>query len=439
MNIAFIGPACAGKSTQAARLARPFELRHLSTGKLLRDHFERHTALGILAKKYVASGDLVPDDLVDAMVEENAVRMAPNEGFLLDAFPSTLHQARFIDEMFRSLGRKLDAVYYISIPDQMVFERASERFPKRADDTVEILTNRLRVFRRNVAPVLDYFSDSGRLGFIDGSGTIDEVYNKLMLALGDILAGQRLTLSTAQHDLLQNLGVSPTTPVSGGGLKSLNLVLLGGPGSGKGTQAEHISTTHRIPHISTGDLFRNDMEKETELGKIARAYIDHGDLVPDDVTEAMVRRRLREPDCATGFLLDGFPRTLPQAHALEEILAEMNRQLSGVVSLEVPDDSIVERLSGRRICRECKRSFHVRFHPFTACPESKCHGEHLSQRDDDTTETILNRLKKFHLQTAPLISYYRKAGQLAEIVGTGELDDVRDRITEAVETFAERG
>ena len=415
MNIAFIGPACAGKSTQAARLARPFELRHLSTGKLLRDHFERHTALGIQAKKYVAAGDLVPDDLVDAMVEENAVRMAPNEGFLLDAFPSTLHQARFIDEMFRSLGRKLDAVYYISIPDQMVFERASTRFPKRADDTVEILTNRLRVFRRNVAPVLDYFSDSGRLGFIDGSGTIDEVYNKLMLALGDILAGQRLTLSTAQHDLLQNLGVSPTTPVSGGGLKSLNLVLLGGPGSGKGTQAEHISTTHRIPHISTGDL------------------------VPDDVTEAMVRRRLREPDCATGFLLDGFPRTLPQAHALEEILAEMNRQLSGVVSLEVPDDSIVERLSGRRICRECKRSFHVRFNPFTACPEAKCHGEHLYQRDDDTTETILNRLKKFHLQTAPLISYYRKAGQLAEIVGTGELDDVRDRITKAVETFAERG
>ena len=105
----------------------------------------------------------------------------------------------------------------------------------------------------------------------------------------------------------------------------------------------------------------------------------------------------------------------------------------------MPDESIVERLSGRRICRECKRSFHVRFNPFTACPEAKCHGEHLYQRDDDTTETILNRLKKFHLQTAPLISYYSKAGQLAEIVGTGELDDVRDRITKAVETFAERG
>lgn len=439
MNIAFIGPACAGKSTQAARLARPFGLRHLSTGKLLRDHFERHTALGILAKKYVASGDLVPDDVVDAMVEEIAFRMAPNEGFLLDAFPSTLHQARFIDEMFRGIGRKLDAVYYLSIPDQMVFERASTRFPKRADDTVEILTNRLRVFRRNVAPVLDYFSDTGRLGFIDGSGSIDDVNNKLMLALGDILAGQRLTMSPAQVELLSNLGVAPTTTVSGGGHKSLNLVLLGGPGSGKGTQAEHIAAENKIPHISTGDLFRENMEKETELGKIARAYIDHGDLVPDDVTEAMVRRRLREPDCANGFLLDGFPRTLPQAYALEEILAEMNRQLSGVISLDVPDDAIVERLSGRRICRECKRSFHVRFNPFTNCPEAKCHGEHLYQRDDDAPETILNRLKKFHLQTAPLVSYYRKAGQLAEIVGTGELEDVRARITQAVEVFAEKG
>ncbi len=439
MNIAFIGPACAGKSTQAARLARPFELRHLSTGKLLRDHFERHTALGILAKKYVASGDLVPDEVVDAMVEENAFRMAPSEGFLLDAFPSTLHQARFIDEMFRGLGRKLDAVFYISIPDQAVFDRASTRFPKRADDTVEILTNRLRVFRRNIAPVLDYFSDTGRLGFIDGAGTIDEVNTKLSVALGEILAGQRLTLSSAQHDLLQNLGVAPSTFVSGGGLKSLNLVLLGAPGSGKGTQSEHVAAAHGIPHISSGDLFRADMARETELGKIARAYIDHGDLVPDDVTEAMVRRRLREPDCAKGFLLDGFPRTLPQAHALEEILAEMNRQLTGVISLDVSDDAIVERLSGRRICRECKRSFHVRFNPFSACPETRCRGEHLYQRDDDSPGTILNRLKKFHLQTEPLIGYYRKAGQLAEVPGTGELDDVRARIGAAVASFAERG
>jgi adenylate kinase len=432
MNIAFLGPACAGKSTQAARVARPFGLRHLSTGKLMRDHFDRHTALGILAKKYVASGDLVPDDMVDAMVEEVAHHTPPDSGLLFDGFPGTLPQARFLDGMFQGYGRKLDAVFYLHIPSEAVFERASQRIPRRADDTVEILTNRLRVFHRNTAPVLQHFLESGRLAFIDGSGSIDAVHNQFVLALGDLLAGQRPKLSEAQRAIIEHLGRPTAAVFTPPSQPRLNFVLIGGPGSGKGTQADFLCTDLGLPHISTGDLFRDHMEKRTELGRIARAYIDHGDLVPDDVTESMVRDRLAQPDCIPGFVLDGFPRTLPQAHALEDILTGLNRQLTSVLHLGVPDEEIVQRLSGRRICRECKRSFHLQLNPFTACPDAKCHGEHLFQRDDDTPETVQVRLKKFHTQTEPLIAYYRNQELLVDICGSGEVSEVRGRLVEAV-------
>ncbi|MFV9675869.1 MAG: adenylate kinase, partial [Anaerolineales bacterium] len=181
------------------------------------------------------------------------------------------------------------------------------------------------------------------------------------------------------------------------------LILLGPPGSGKGTQAERLCKQLDLPHVASGDLFRDHLKRETDLGKLARSYIDIGQLVPDDVTIAMVKERLSRSDCRGGTILDGFPRTQAQAEALDSILQELGQQLTGVLFMAVPDDVLIERLSGRRICRNCQAPYHVLFSPPREAETCDlCSGE-LYQRDDDQPETIKARLDVYHKQTAPLI------------------------------------
>ena len=213
----------------------------------------------------------------------------------------------------------------------------------------------------------------------------------------------------------------------------MNIVLLGAPGSGKGTQADGLCEQLNVPHIATGDLFRENLKNETELGKLAKTYMDQGQLVPDDVTVAMVRERFSRPDARRGFVLDGFPRTLPQAEALTDLLQEMGRQLDCVLYIKVSDEEIVKRLSGRIICKECQTPFHKTFNPFRSCPFQKCEGEFLYQRDDDKPETVRARLETFHRQTEPLINYYRDAGLLIEIEGEGDVPEITARVLAAAE------
>jgi adenylate kinase len=216
-------------------------------------------------------------------------------------------------------------------------------------------------------------------------------------------------------------------------LTSLNIVLFGAPGSGKGTQAERLCKQYDLPHIATGDLFRENLNNNTELGQLARSYMNRGELVPDDVTVAMVRDRLARPDTDRGFLLDGFPRTLPQAKALDQLLTELGRRIDGVLYIMVTDEAIVNRLSGRIICRECQTPFHKVHNPFKTCPLNKCQGEYLYQRDDDNPETVQARLNTFHTQTAPLIDYYKAAGALIEIAGEGNVSQIAERTIAAIE------
>jgi adenylate kinase len=212
----------------------------------------------------------------------------------------------------------------------------------------------------------------------------------------------------------------------------MNIILLGAPGSGKGTQAEHLQAALGLTHIATGDLFRDNLKNRTKLGILAETYMNKGHLVPDDVTIAMVRERLQNPDVKPGIIFDGFPRTLPQAEALSALFNEMNMKVDRVVYLSVPDDEIVERLSGRLVCRECQAPFHKVYNPFTTCPEHKCHGEYLYQRDDDKPETVRSRLDTFHKQTTPLIEYYRKANLLVEVPGSGDIEEVKKALIATV-------
>ncbi|MEK5364404.1 MULTISPECIES: adenylate kinase [Bacillus] len=204
----------------------------------------------------------------------------------------------------------------------------------------------------------------------------------------------------------------------------MNLVLMGLPGAGKGTQAERIVDDYGIPHISTGDMFRAAMKEETQLGLEAKSFIDKGELVPDEVTIGIVRERLGKNDCEQGFLLDGFPRTVAQAEALEEILKDLGRTIDYVINIKVDKDALMERLTGRRICKNCGATYHLVFNPpakENVC--DKCGGE-LYQRADDNAETVSTRLEVNVKQTEPLLNFYSEKGYLANIDGAKHINDV---------------
>lgn len=205
----------------------------------------------------------------------------------------------------------------------------------------------------------------------------------------------------------------------------MNIVLLGAPGAGKGTQATTICERYGIPHVSTGDIFRKNIKEKTPVGIVAKGYIDKGQLVPDEVTEEIVRLRIEEPDCKNGFLLDGFPRTVAQAEALGKITA-----LDAVVNIDVPLGKLMKRLTGRRVCKNCGESYHVDFiGDKTSC--AKCGGE-LIHRDDDTEETVTKRLAVYTDQTAPLIDYYEDKGLLINVDGDKPVEEVENLIFKAL-------
>jgi adenylate kinase len=211
------------------------------------------------------------------------------------------------------------------------------------------------------------------------------------------------------------------------------LVLLGGPGAGKGTQAERLALALSIPQVSTGDLFREHLKRETELGLLARGYMERGELVPDEVTVAMVRERLALPDAAQGAILDGFPRTVAQAEALEALLSEMGTSLAVVPYIKVDEDVLLARLAGRWTCRACGAMYHQVFsRPKEPGICDRCGGE-LYQRPDDTPETQKHRIEVYFEQTAPLIDFYREKGLLAEIDGRPAIDEIQADLLDTIQ------
>jgi adenylate kinase len=202
------------------------------------------------------------------------------------------------------------------------------------------------------------------------------------------------------------------------------IVLLGPPGAGKGTQAQMISKTLALPHISSGDIFRENLKGQTDLGKLAKGYMDRGELVPDDLTISMIRDRLARPDCANGALLDGFPRTPAQAQALEGMLAGFQGRVNAVPYINVDEAVLIERLTGRWTCRGQGHIFHEKYNPPGQAGLCDHDGSELYQRDDDKSETVINRIRVYAAQTAPLIEYYQKSGVLIEVDGTQPIEKV---------------
>lgn len=204
----------------------------------------------------------------------------------------------------------------------------------------------------------------------------------------------------------------------------MKIIMLGAPGAGKGTQAKMIAEKYNIPHISTGDIFRANIKNGTELGKKAKFYMDKGQLVPDELTLDLIMDRFKEDDCKNGYVLDGFPRTIPQAEALDAALKANGEKVDFAIDVDVPDENIVKRMGGRRACVNCGATYHIVYSPTKV--EGKCDkcGEELIVRDDDKPETVLSRLEVYHNQTQPLIDYYNEQGILKTVDGTVDMKDV---------------
>ena len=214
----------------------------------------------------------------------------------------------------------------------------------------------------------------------------------------------------------------------------MKIIMLGAPGAGKGTQAKMLADKYEIPHNSTGDIFRANIKNETELGKKAKEYMDKGLLVPDELTCNLVVDRIQQEDCKKGYILDGFPRTIPQAEALDKALTELNDKIDYAINVEVPDENIVGRMSGRRACVGCGATYHIVYNPTKE--EGICDrcGKELILRDDDKPETVQKRLNVYHEQTQPLIDFYKNKGVLKEVDGTVDMNDVFNAIVKVLES-----
>ena len=208
----------------------------------------------------------------------------------------------------------------------------------------------------------------------------------------------------------------------------MKIIMLGAPGAGKGTQAKQIAQAYDIPHISTGDIFRANIKEGTELGKKAQEYMDKGLLVPDELVCDLVVDRIHKDDCEKGYILDGFPRTIPQANALDEALAKDGEKIEFAIDIEVPDENIINRMSGRRACVGCGATYHIKYNPTKVEGICDVCGEKLILRDDDKPETVKNRLSVYHEQTQPLIDFYAKKNVLAEVDGTKDMEEVFEDI-----------
>ena len=208
--------------------------------------------------------------------------------------------------------------------------------------------------------------------------------------------------------------------------------MLGAPGAGKGTQAKKIAEKYHIPHISTGDIFRANIKNGTELGKKAKTYMDQGLLVPDELTVDLVIDRVGQDDCKDGYILDGFPRTIPQAECLDAALEKRGEKVDFAINVEVPDENIVNRMSGRRACVGCGATYHIKYNPTKVDGVCDACGEKLVLRDDDKPETVQKRLGVYHDQTQPLIDYYTKSGVLKEVDGTVDMEDVFQAIVKVL-------
>ena len=383
LNIALFGPPGAGKGTQSEKLLEKYNLTYISTGDMLRTEIAEGSYLGLEAKAIIEKGGLVSDELIVRIIEKKIKTDTNSKGILFDGFPRTTVQAYILEGLLLKLGSTLDCMISLDVPDEELIERLLLRAKTsgRSDDNLEVIKVRLQEYNNKTKPVADFYDKKGKYHKVDGVGDIDEIFEEIA----------KVVQKNRKYEFD-------------------NIVLLGRPGSGKGTQGRMLAEKHNLVYISTGKLLRREIKNKTDIGLMAEPYMAKGEIVPDEVPIKLIEREIENNPKARGFIFKGFPRTIVQAYILDGLLKREGMSVSGVIDMKVSTLEAVKRLSAR--------SKTDRARPY-----------------DESAELIVNRLEQYSEKTIPVLDYYKKQDKYTSVKADMSTEQVFELLTEQVESI----
>lgn len=381
LNIALFGPPGAGKGTQSKLLLEKYNLAYIATGDILRQEISEGTELGLRAKDIIDKGGLVSDEIIVQLIERK-IKNNPNaDGFLFDGFPRTVVQAYILEGLLLKLNTNLSCMLSLEVPKKKLVERLAERGKTsgRSDDTPEVISNRLAEYDNKTAPVAEFYKEKNTFFPIDGIGEIPEVFNRICESIDNTIKNTWL-----------------------------NVVLFGYPGAGKGTQASLLAEKYNLVYISTGDILRKEIKKDSEIGRIAKSFMEKGDIVPDELAIKIIETKIKKHPNARGYIFKGFPRTLVQAYILDGMLRKLNSSVTCIIDFHVPPLEAIKRLSARSKTNKA-RSY------------------------DLSTDVIIHRMEEYEKITLPALRYYEKQDKVCIVDANASLEEVSIKVTEKVE------
>lgn len=383
LNIALFGAPGAGKGTQSKQIIEKYNLVYLSTGDILRREIEMDTEIGHVAKSIIARGELVPDDLIVQIIEDNIKTNPDANGFLFDGFPRTMVQAYILEGLLMKLNTALTCMISLNVPRDMLKERLLNRatISGRSDDTEQVIDFRLKEYDDKTIPVAKFYQEKNIYYGIDGVGKLDDVFSRI-----------DHSIESALKETL------------------LNVVLIGRPGGGKGSQGHLLAEKFNLVYISTGHLLRNEIKKGTELGKLVAPYLQTGLNVPDEIIIQMLENEIKHHPTAKGFIFKGFPRTIVQAYILDGMLLRMKTSVSIAINLDVPMLECFKRLSARSKT-ERRRSY------------------------DSETDLIIQRMEEYENHTKPVIEFYKKQRKFTTVSGIGDKVEINENLSSVIEKW----
>jgi len=386
LNIALFGPPGAGKGTQSKKLLEKYNLTYISTGDMLRAEITEGSELGMKAKTIIDKGGLVDDELIIQIIEKKIQTNQDSHGILFDGFPRTTVQAYILEGLLLRMGSSLNCMISLEVPEDALVKRLLLRAKDsgRPDDALEVIKVRLQEYENKTKPVAEFYEKKNKYYPINGVGEIEFIFNNIV-------------------DIIENTKNRTQT----------NIVLLGKPGSGKGTQGNLLANEFGLVYISTGKMMRQEIKDGTEIGKLAKPYMDKGEIVPDEIPIQLIERKINENPHANGFVFKGFPRTLIQAYIMDGLLQRVNMSISALVEMKIPTLEAIKRLSARANTAKSR--------PY-----------------DSSTDLIVNRLEQYKEKTNPVLEYYKNQGKYYFIKAEGTETEVLLRLKErTIDVFKE--
>lgn len=381
LNIALFGPPGAGKGTQSKLLLEKYNLAYIATGDILRKEISEGTELGLQAKDIIEKGGLVSDEIIVQIIEKKIKGNPDADGFLFDGFPRTVVQAYILEGLLLKLNTSLSCMLSLEVPREQLVSRLLERGKTsgRSDDNLEIIENRLNEYENKTAPVANFYKEKKIFHAINGVGKIQDIFDLLCAPI---------------EQTIKNTW--------------FNLVLFGYPGAGKGTQAKLLAKEFNLVYISTGDMLRKEVANNTQIGKIAKPYMESGTIVPDEIAIKLIENKIKKNPKARGYIFKGFPRNLVQAYILDGMLRKLNSSVSVVIDFHIPPLEAIKRLSAR----------------------SKTNS---ARTYDLNTDVIIHRMEEYEKITLPALSYYQRDNKVLNIDSSGSEKEVHQLVGQKLE------